>query len=224
MSDGRQRAGSSAPVGPTVDGTSVATVGGEPTRSQQVGSQLGSQTRIRSRANPSAAPSANRDRRSGFLISICLAACGGGSKEPPPTGSASGSSSDKLVGTFSVGGVAQELVACKPGTTPDQDHTYVVVTTPNGALRFELAQLYWSADPTGKSQGEHLSCEKLDRSYRSRNRDNGSTIWLGMLDFRCTSHAGAVTGKLELDCGNITPTERAQLEADRKAAKGSATP
>jgi hypothetical protein len=111
---------------------------------------------------------------------------------------------DKLTGTLALDGKPLALMACQPAHAV---HTYVVVTTDRGALRFEDQQLSWSGEP--------LTCAKLDRSWGGGNRTDGSSYWRGMLDFDCTGPAGHLVGRLDLDCGHITAPERADLDRHR---------
>ncbi|MBX3157368.1 MAG: hypothetical protein KF773_15440 [Deltaproteobacteria bacterium] len=163
-------------------------------------------------------------RRALLALAIPAAACGGKSDDPAPKmGSGSGAQvvrvPDKIAGKLHVNGVAQELVACVPGQTPAPDpHTFVAVITRNGAVRFENQALHWSLDTTGKTRGEALTCEKLDRSWGGgEHRETPNTYyWRGKLSFRCRGNAGEITGELELDCGNLTAAEREKLDRQRE--------
>ena len=119
---------------------------------------------------------------------------------PPP---ASGPP-DVITGTIVDDGVAITPTACR---VVRETVLVVEAITPRGTLRFANAQLVW--------KGSALACTKLDRSWGGGSRTDGTHYWRGMLDFVC----GTVTGKLELDCGGITPAERAQLDKNREQAK-----
>lgn len=145
------------------------------------------------------------------LVVLLLVACGG--KDEPPivvevTGS--GSSTDIVKGTLSVDGQPATLGACKPGHSV---RPFVELQTSKGKLRFENQILYWNPDPNAVTRGAQLDCTKLDRSWGGgvRMPGDGTAYWRGKLWFQC----GAVAGELELDCGNITAKERAQLDGKR---------
>lgn len=116
---------------------------------------------------------------------------------------------DVITGAIVDNGVAITPTACRVLREPISGQTVLVVEaiTPRGTLRFANAQLVW--------KGSVLACTKLDRSWGGGSRTDGTHYWRGMLDFVC----GAVTGKLELDCGGITPAERAQLDANREKSR-----
>ena len=119
---------------------------------------------------------------------------------PPP----SSGPPDVITGTIVDTGVAIAPTACR---VVRETVLVVEAITPRGTLRFANAQLVW--------KGAVLACTKLDRSWGGGSRTDGTHYWRGMLDFVC----GPVTGKLELDCGGITPAERAQLDANREKSK-----
>ena len=73
---------------------------------------------------------------------------------------------DKLAGTLALDGKPLALVACRPAHAV---HTYLVVETDRGALKFADQQLTWSGEP--------LTCSKLDRSWGGGNRPDGSSYW-----------------------------------------------
>jgi hypothetical protein len=112
-------------------------------------------------------------------------------------------------GTFTVGAAAARLERCRPGHAV---HVFVEIDTSLGTLRFGEGKLYWD--------GNELACAKLDRSWGGGIRQDGSTYFRGTLAFRC----GQLEGDLTLSCGQITPVEAAQLDANRAAAIGSAGP
>lgn len=147
--------------------------------------------------------------------SFVLLACGGKSEDPivvEVTGTAS--STDVVKGSFVVDGAPATLGACKPGHST---RPFVELVTSKGKLRFENQVLYWHADPNAITRGSELACSKLDRSWGGgvRMPGDGTSYWRGKLWFRCESPA-KLEGELELDCGNITPTERAQLDGKRQ--------
>ena len=109
-------------------------------------------------------------------------------------------------------------MVCRPGAAV---HIFVDIVTPEGTLRFEDGTLSFGG-------GGPLECSTLDRSWGGGRRPNNAAYWRGTLAFACRDDAGPITGDLVLDCGNITPEERAALDANRKtlqdeqnAAKGS---
>ena len=111
---------------------------------------------------------------------------------------------DVIAGTIVDTGVSITPTACR---VVRETVLVVEAITPRGTLRFSNAQLVW--------KNAVLACTKLDRSWGGGSRTDGTHYWRGMLDFVC----GPVTGKLELDCGGITPTERAQLDANREKSR-----
>jgi hypothetical protein len=128
---------------------------------------------------------------------------------------------DVIAGTIVEGGVAVTPTACR---VVRETVLVVEAVTPRGTLRFSNAQLVW--------KGSVLACTKLDRSWGGGSRTDGTHYWRGMLDFVCgpvteaseavrpsRARDGMITGKLELDCGGITPTERAQLDANREKSR-----
>jgi hypothetical protein len=133
----------------------------------------------------------------------------------------------ELRGTFTVGAAPARLERCRPGHAV---HVFVEVDTSLGTLRFGEGKLYWD--------GNELTCAKLDRSWGGGIRQDGSTYFRGTLAFRCgkldgrgtpTGSAaewrrGSIEGDLRLSCGQVTPAEAAQLDANRAAAIGSAGP
>lgn len=161
-------------------------------------------------------------------LALALASC----KDKPrgtdfgSTATGSGSSTTpEIVGSLWVDGKAVTTTACRPGRGFG---TYVEVVTDTGKLRFEDKSLYWSPDPKDPLRGDRLDCEKLDRSWGGGSRADGTSYWRGTLAFACTAKKFAVSGELTLDCGNITPEERAGLDAQRRdmraAQAGHANP
>ncbi len=115
--------------------------------------------------------------------------------------------STEVTGTLTVDGTAATLKACRPGHAV---HVFVEVDTSAGLLRFGEGKLYWN--------GTELTCTKLDRSWGGGVRGDDSAYFRGTLAFDC----GKVTGDLKLDCGHITLEERAELDKNAAAARGSA--
>jgi hypothetical protein len=113
-----------------------------------------------------------------------------------------------LRGELTVDGAPVALRACRPRHAV---HTFVEVVSAAGTLRFEDQKAYWNPVPDAVTRGAELACTRLDRSWGGGVRPDGSAYWRGTLDFVC----GRVTAKLTLDCGGITPTERAALD-DRR--------
>ena len=143
--------------------------------------------------------------RSALAVVAWAAGCGGTTSEPPT------SSRDVFTGTLVVDGRPVALTGCRPGRSV---HTFVEVVTAVGTLRFEDQRLYWNPVPDAITRGDLLTCSKLDRSWGGGNRGDGTSYWRGTLAFTCSGYSG----DLVLDCGDITATERAQLDANRKQA------
>lgn len=149
-------------------------------------------------------------------VSSALGAC---SKSAP--------ASKEVTGTLTVKGEPVTVTKCRPDR--GIDGTYVVLETPKGALRFENKKLWWNGDdPEGFAPGAVLDCTKLDRSWGGGFRKDGTSYFRGTLDFDCHDGPNTYVGKLTVDCGNITPEERASLDKQRKdlqdeqkAAQGS---
>lgn len=149
------------------------------------------------------------------LLLAALVACGK-SDESVVEVLGSASATDVVKGSLTVGGKAVTLGACKPGHSV---HPLVELITSAGKLRFEDQQLYWNpvADVIA-GRGDLLTCEKLDRSWGGGVRlpGDGTSYWRGKLWFRCGAPTGEIAGEIELDCGNITAAERAQLDGKRQ--------
>lgn len=150
--------------------------------------------------------------------------CGKAGSEASREGSASGGSalgakvrpatgSPEVKGSFTIDGQPQAITACAPGHAV---HTYLVLRTTHGALRFEDGQLYWSADPEGILRGNALPCDRLDRSWGGGVRPDGSAYWRGILAFDCRLDGRVYVGDVEADCGKITAEERQQLDSHRQ--------
>lgn len=129
------------------------------------------------------------------LLLLALAAC----KREKPAASA------EVQGTLSIEGKPVAVTACRAGRGVT---TYVELATGSGTLRFEDQKLFWS--------GDALVCEKLDRSWGGGMRKDGTAYFRGHLIFVCKGAPGAITGDLTIDCGKITPEERAQLDRGRE--------
>lgn len=114
---------------------------------------------------------------------------------------ASGVVADRIDGTLTVDGAPVAITTCRPGRGVT---TFVELVTAKGTLRFENKQLSWD--------GKLLECTKLDRSWGGGQRPDGSAYFRGTLRFAC----GAISGDVTVDCGGITSTERAQLDANRQ--------
>ncbi len=114
-------------------------------------------------------------------------------------------------GTLSLDGKPLVVTACRPGHGVT---TFVELVTDKGKLRFEDRQLFWSTDE--HKRGDRLDCEKLDRSWGGGTRTDGTSYFRGHLIFTCKGAAGALTGDVTVDCGNITADERASLDKNRQ--------
>jgi hypothetical protein len=145
-----------------------------------------------------------------LLLVLALASCGS-KDETVVEITGSSSATDVVKGSITVDGKPAVLGACKPGHTV---HVFVELLTNVGKLRFEEQQLYWNPVADAPNRGDKLACDKLDRSWGGGVRlpGDGTAYWRGTLAFTC----GPITGELTLDCGNITATERAQLDGKRK--------
>ncbi len=166
------------------------------------------------------------------LLLALVCACGKSDEQVVVEVLGSSSATDVVKGTLTVDGSAVTLGACKPGHSV---HPLVELVTSAGKLRFEDQQLYWNRISDAPTRGDKLTCEKLDRSWGGGVRlpGDGTSYWRGKLWFRChraggTGETTIISGELELDCGNITPTERAQLDGKRQdlldKQHGSQTP
>jgi hypothetical protein len=138
-----------------------------------------------------------------LLLVAAIAACSKSARPRPPD----------VTGTLTVGSVPTRLVACRPGHAV---HVFVEVETTAGTLRFGDGKLYWL--------GTELSCPRLERSWGGGVRSDGSAYFRGTLAFTCPTAGGPLSGELTLDCGQITPDERAELDRNRATARGPAGP
>jgi hypothetical protein len=124
------------------------------------------------------------------VISVVAAAC----SRSPDLG---------VTGTIAIDGEPAAPTACRPGY--GATGTYIQIDTTRGAVRFEDKRLYLNGNP--------VACKKLDRSWGGGHRVDGTAYWRGMLDVDCDH---GIHGRLDIDCGNITAEERAQLDANRR--------
>jgi hypothetical protein len=140
--------------------------------------------------------------RIALLLALSLVACNREKRHAAPK---------DVQGTLSIEGKAVDVTACRAGRGVT---TYVELVTGLGKLRFEDQKLYWSEQDFGK--GDELACEKLDRSWGGGMRKDGTAYFRGHLIFACKGAPGAITGDVTVDCGRITPEERAQLDQGRE--------
>jgi hypothetical protein len=128
---------------------------------------------------------------------------------PTPASTPAAAPADKIEGMLTIDGAPVPITACRPGHGVS---TFVELVTAAGTLRFENKQLSWN--------GEVLACTKLDRSWGGGTRPDGTAYWRGTLRFECDRKSprggDRASGDITVDCGGITPTERAQLDANRK--------
>jgi len=142
------------------------------------------------------------------LAAVLVVGCSSDPASAPETKNPP-SAADKLTGNLAVGGEPATLTQCVLG---HRERVFVEVVTSKGTLRYENTNLYLG--------GVLLECKRLDRSWGGGIRGNGTAYWRGTLDFQCTSGGTTpVVGKLDLDCGQITPEERAQLDQNRSDMK-----
>jgi hypothetical protein len=137
-----------------------------------------------------------------LVLAVFAIACGTSSKSPPP--------SIGVTGSLTIDGEVATPTRCQPGSGPAG--VYIQIETTRGHVRFEDTKLYFTPGADSPDRGELLACTKLDRSWGGGTRADGSSYWRGMLDVRC----GRVTGRLDIDCGDITDEERAQLDKNRQ--------
>jgi hypothetical protein len=123
---------------------------------------------------------------------------------------------DKIDGTLMLDGKPLEIVRCRPGR---DTAIYVDLVTASGALRFvggEATRMYWNPKPDATERGAAIECEIPHRSWGGGTRKDGATYFRGELAFSCRGPAGALEGKVSVDCGNISPLERKLLDDGRR--------
>jgi hypothetical protein len=130
---------------------------------------------------------------------------------------------DKIEGTLALDGTPLPIVGCRPG----HDGTvYVDLVTASGALRFvsgESEQMYWNPRPDANVRGAPVACSIPHRSWGGTRRpEDGTTYFRGELAFSCRGAAGEFVGKVSLECGNISPHERALLDDGRRRRREAA--
>ena len=151
-----------------------------------------------------------------LLVAAC--ACGKGDDKQPDK-------RREVTGTLSLDGKPLDVTQCRAGRG---ETTYVELVTANGKLRFENKQLFWAT--SGADRGDRLQCDKLDRSWGGGLRKDGTSYFRGQLIFKCRGPAGQqLAGDVQVDCGGITPEERAELDKNRDEMRreqqsGSAAP
>ena len=131
---------------------------------------------------------------------------------------------DKLEGTLTLDGKPLELVKCRPGR---EGSIYVDLVTAAGALRFvggEATQMYWNPRPDSRERGAPIECSIPHRSWGGGTRGDGTTYIRGELAFSCRGAAGALDGKVSVDCGNISPLERRLLDESRERKREELDP
>jgi len=134
---------------------------------------------------------------------LCAAACGKGDTKASP----------EVQGTLSLDGKPLAVTKCRAGRGVT---TYVELVTAAGKLRFEDKQLFWTPQAKGDfGRGDKLECDKLERSWGGGLRKDGTSYFRGHLIFVCRGPAGPLAGDVTVDCGGITPEERAQLDKNR---------
>jgi hypothetical protein len=124
---------------------------------------------------------------------------------------------DQIEGTLTLDGKPIEIVKCRPG---HQDTVYVDLVTAAGALRFvsgEPTRMFWNPRPDANERGAPIDCSIPHRSWGGARRpEDGTTYFRGELAFTCRGPAGELAGKVSLECGNISPLERALLDDGRR--------
>ncbi len=158
-----------------------------------------------------------RPRGLASLVAL-LCACEG----KPPAGDPAGGAPprpavpDRIEGTLALDGKPLAITGCRPG---HQGTVYVDLVTAAGALRFvggEAERMFWNPRPDANERGAPIECSIPHRSWGGTRRQDGTTYFRGELAFACRGPAGALDGKVSLECGNITPLERALLDDGRR--------
>lgn len=130
---------------------------------------------------------------------------------------------DKIEGTLSLDGKPLAIARCRPG---HEDTVYVDLVTAAGALRFvsgETERMFWSPRPDANERGAPIECSIPLRSWGGAQRpEDGTTYFRGELAFSCRMPAGPLTGKVSLECGNISPLERSLLDDGRRRRREAA--
>lgn len=123
---------------------------------------------------------------------------------------------DRIEGTLTLDGEPLAIVRCRPG---HEDTVYVDLVTAAGALRFvsgQSEQMYWNPRPDANVRGAPIPCSIPHRSWGGARRDDGRAYFRGELAFSCRGTPGEFAGKVSLECGNISPLERALLDDGRR--------
>ena len=161
----------------------------------------------------------------GFACSAALlAACSGkqaDEEKPPPPMRVDAAPRlivpDKIEGTLALDGRPLEILRCRPG---HEGTVYVDLVTAAGALRFvsgETERMFWNPRPEANERGAPIECSIPHRSWGGTRRpEDGTTYFRGELAFSCRGVPGAIEGKVSLECGNISPFERALLDDGRR--------
>jgi len=147
------------------------------------------------------------------LVVVALAGC------PKPSEPVEGA-----FGTIVVDGKETAPTRCSPGYIGRD--VYLELATPLGQLRFQDKGLQWNDVVGSPAHGETLDCKTLDPDWAGGRRDNGTAYLRGTLVFDCVSfdpapaieheqHIHQLRGDLRIDCGHITPEERAALDRNR---------
>lgn len=122
---------------------------------------------------------------------------------------------DRISGTLTVDGKPLAIGQCRPGRDAS---IHVDLVTAAGVLRFVPYEpkMFWNPRPESTDRGAPLACTDLQRSWGGATRADGTTYFRGRLIFSCKGEAGAITGDVTVDCGNISPLERKLLDEGRQ--------
>jgi hypothetical protein len=151
-----------------------------------------------------------------WFAALALVACSG--NKDPGSGSGSGSvptpspAGDHMAGALTIDGAAVAMTVCRPGRDTS---IFVEVATPRGSLHFQDRAIAWMTE-RGR---ETLACDPLPTNkaiWGGGARADGTVYFRGELRFSCKGTVGTVEGDLDLECGRITPDERAKLDANRR--------
>jgi len=157
----------------------------------------------------------------------CSAAAGSACKGDPPAagerrpapgdGAARPAVPDRIEGTLTLDGKPLSIVKCRPG---HDETVYVDLVTGAGALRFvsgESERMFWNPKPEEDRRGAAIDCSIPHRSWGGARRpEDGTAYFRGEIAFSCRGAAGVFEGKVSLECGNISPFERAMLDDGRR--------